>query len=351
MMFSIPDANADLLPGALDAPGGFAWWYADLLDDSGNGVVLIPAWGLPFLPGYAGAARRGAAPPPLRRPSLAVSVYQGGRPAYYLVHELRPQDTSRDGHALRFGDSTLEFDRGSLRAVLDLPGPGGRLKGEVLVDGVPRRPVVDCPTRHPEHEWAPLCGPARGSWNLGVGGRRWCGDGSAYLDRNAGLAHLEALGIGRWTWARAQLPDRLRVGYAVWTPAGLESSLIVDVMGDGTPVVRPAVAQPARSRRNAWGLRWWPSLTLVSGAARMEISVRHRPDNGPFYLRHLCEVRTEVGDAPGMGEVCESARVDVAWQRPLVQMAVQRQGGPNSMFLPLFSGPAEGRLPRWVRGW
>ena len=64
-------------PEALTAPGGFVWWYLDLTDGAGNGVVLIWSFGLPFLPGYADAARKGQGQSPASRPSLNVAVYKG----------------------------------------------------------------------------------------------------------------------------------------------------------------------------------------------------------------------------------------------------------------------------------
>ena len=36
----------DRLP---EAPGGFCWWYVDLVDERGDGAVLIWGFALPFL--------------------------------------------------------------------------------------------------------------------------------------------------------------------------------------------------------------------------------------------------------------------------------------------------------------
>ena len=119
-------------PGALESVGGFVWWYADLLDERGNGVVVIPSWGLPFLPGYAAAARSGKGVQACSRPSLALSIYKQGRPAFYLLQETAPESASATGHHVRFGDSEFLFENGSLRATLDLPVSGGRLEGTIV---------------------------------------------------------------------------------------------------------------------------------------------------------------------------------------------------------------------------
>jgi hypothetical protein len=331
------------------SPGGFVWWYADLVDPDGNGVVLIASWGLPFLPGYAGAARRGRAQPAGDRPSLAISVYERGVLAYYLLQELDPADAARDGDTLRFGSSVLTLSPGSLRADLVISAPGGRLIGAVEIEGVPRKPLLHPPLQHPDHEWCPLIGPARGTWDLQAGDHIFRGEGSGYLDRNAGRGDLESLGLARWTWARVQLPDRLRIGYALWPTDGPVQAVIVDVHPDGRAEVHTASVRPGPTRRNLWGMLWWPHLKLHSEQVSMAIRVRHRPDDGPFYLRHLCDVDTEQGSALGVGEVCVTSRIDHGWSRPLVAMCVHRPNGPNSRWLPLFAGPRRGRFTRLLR--
>jgi len=59
----VTSADRPLDRRLLEAPGGFAWWYLDALDARGDGLVVIWSFGLPFLPGYRSASRRGLAPP------------------------------------------------------------------------------------------------------------------------------------------------------------------------------------------------------------------------------------------------------------------------------------------------
>ena len=70
---------------ALDVPGGFLWWYVDLVDDHGDGLVLIASFGLPFLPGLLDAARRGAPLAPRERPALSLALYRGGKTSFYVL--------------------------------------------------------------------------------------------------------------------------------------------------------------------------------------------------------------------------------------------------------------------------
>ena len=77
-MITLTTSESQVPGDIVEAAGGFFWWYVDVIDAQGDGFVIIAAFGLPFLPGYADAARRGEAPPPSERPSLNVCVYDRG---------------------------------------------------------------------------------------------------------------------------------------------------------------------------------------------------------------------------------------------------------------------------------
>jgi hypothetical protein len=69
-------------------------------------------------------------------------------------------------------------------------------------------------------------------------------------------------------------------------------------------------------------------------------------DNGPFYQRYLLRGRCGADEAYGVGEHVVPDRVDTDLLRPLVRMRVHQSDGPNSMWLPLFSGDSAGRVRR-----
>ena len=121
-MLTLTAARDAIDAHALATAGGFGWWYADIVDADGNGVVVIAAEGLPFLPGIASSARAGRPVLPTSRPSLLVAVYEQGICTFYGLRELlgrtdlpgRLQGACADlegGHeeVLVFGDSTLRL--------------------------------------------------------------------------------------------------------------------------------------------------------------------------------------------------------------------------------------------------
>ena len=100
-------------------------------------------------------------------------------------------------------------------------------------------------------------------------------------------------------------------------------------------------------RRNLWGLRWPSSATFPDPDGRtVQVDVDAVVDNGPFYQRYLLRGRCGSDEGFGIGENLMPDRVDTDRLRPLVRMRVHRTDGPNSMWLPLFAGDADGRWSR-----
>ncbi|HEX7239762.1 MAG TPA: hypothetical protein VF263_05825 [Longimicrobiaceae bacterium] len=360
-MIDIGSTDRETDAGHLRAPGGFAWWYADVVTPQGDGVVLIWAFGLPFLPGYADAARRGSPQLPADRPSVNVVAYERGVPTVYLLQEYGAGDadppdaagTQRIGRC-RF---TRRVEGGTLRleAELDCPLPGSRerLTGTVRVEGAARAADPGAVDLAP-HLWTPLSGPAAGSATLRHGGREVARvRGRAYHDRNAGSVPLHELGIAWWAWGRFPLRGREVVYYLLWPESGGDPECIGLVVGEDGATERVDLrVEPGVERRSPAGLPYPERLRLHTVDGGRWLDVRHLRvvDDGPFYLRFLSEGATPGGEhAPGWGELCVPDRVDLPFHRPFVRMRVHRVGGPNSLWLPLFTGPREDRVARLFR--
>ena len=355
----------------LDIPGGYLWWYVDLVDERGDGLVVIWSYGLPFLPGYAGAARRCRGQTPRSRPSLNVATYRGGSLDFYLLQEYESDElrwrSSPRGDCWRFGDSRLYslFD-GQRRQVeldlrLDVPGIDEVVRLELRGEGkaVHRPGSTHQPLRKSHrpllaHDWVPLVCACDGEAILKVGGEETSFSGRLYHDRNAGALPFDELGLRRWMWGRFALSrgeviyylfeaDDGQVAYALWS---------VDKKGR-LQKVPAASLERQQQQRNGFGLRWWSTMTVdVAGLRWLDIEHRRVVDSGPFYLRTLSRAVDRRGRVyPGVSEVCEPDRNDRARHRPLVRMRVHRRGKKNSMWLPLFTGPRRGRVQRLIQSW
>lgn len=366
-MIELSSADRPPDPAVLHSPGGFTWFYVDLIDDQGRGATVIWSWGLPFLPGYVGAARAGHPEIPINRPSVNVVVYAGGRERFYLLSELPAEDCewSADGRSWRLGGCVFRWTDTpaaasgaapirTLQASLDLDLPtGGRVTGELRVRGALRR---DCPDRATTadststHLWTPMVAASRGCLELRTPGGEFRVQGRAYHDRNSAARPLNGLGIQRWWWGRLALPDRDLIFYRLIPSeaAATARDLIVEIGTDGACRVREdAEILMGRLRRSAWGLRWPASADFADpDGVPVHVEVSALLDNGPFYQRYLLRGRCGEHQAHGVGENVVPDRVDTDLLRPLVRMRVHRPGGTNSMWLPLFSGDSEGRVRR-----
>lgn len=400
------------LPRAyVDAAGGFGWWYVDVVDEQGNGVVVIAAFGLPFLPGLAGAARRGAPVLPTTRPAVNLAVYERGRCTWYgllelpaaaaalAVQEPGALDAAREGPAspppptesVVLGDSRFERrvvdDEATFTAHLDLALPVGRARGTVVVRGRARGTrehglhtagTPPPPGTLPPHSWSPQILHARGHVDLtlrsGGAERRVVVDGAGYHDRNGGLAPLHDLGIAWWTWGRAAFADEERVVYALWPTAGTGGTggpgntgdapgpvaafgLVVD--DRGSRLVPGLQVELGRAPTNWLGLRRVDAAVFRTpdGGVFLRGRAVHVVDDGPFYARALWAADRGDGDGAadvtnGVVETVDPHRVDIPWQRPFVRMRVTPPPPTSpSIWHPLFAGDATGRVGRLWRTW
>ena len=363
-MIHLDSAERAVDPAVLNQPGGFAWWYAELLNESGDGIVVIWSFGLPFLPGYRSAVERGEAQRPADRPSLNISVYEGGRPTCYVLHEFQPEDVHWDGaDTWRFGESTFtvtnEGEYASLRAELCCPIAGGpeQLRGVLQLRG-PRTSTsmsqqgdsVDT------HRWTPLIVPGAGEFTLDDGeGYRRSVQGRGYFDRNTSTVGLHRLGIGLWFWGHAPKPHKNQIMYLLW-PESDEGEPVclgysVSPAGEVTEHRDLQVRLPRR-RRTFYGM---PSWSQIEVREREELWLRltldRRVDDGPFYLRYVAETQVQGVVGTGSAEVIAPSRVDLARHRPLVRMRVGTDRLSNSRWLPLFHGASSGRIPRLLQRW
>ena len=333
----------------LQSEGGFLWWYVDVVNDDGDGVVLIFSFGLPFLPGYAHAARKKEGQTPESRPSVNVAVYQNGKPVFYSLEELHPDDVSwGENRQWTFGHSTLDIDVETGVCVVHLrcavPGTSDLLEGTVMVRGT----VPDIAFGEiGDHLWGPLLTPARGTVDLTFGDETFRFEGDGYVDRNGSEKPLHDLGFRSWTWGRVFDGSCEKVYYILWP------------VGDGDPTALGFEFHPksvkqfaleatfANKREGFAGMPWHSSIALSkNGVPWLASDAIDVLDNGPFYIRG----QFNAAGHRGVFEWCDPMRVDLSRHRFLVNMRVQNPRR-NSMWVPLFTGPAKDRVSRLFKYW
>ena len=359
IVLHVATENLKHVANLLRTKGAFAWWYVDLVDDDGRGLVLVGSFGLPFLPGSRGCPR------PVDRPSLALALYDQDRSVFYALQTFEPEEASLcPAGQMTFGRSRMGLALGSktvtLEVELDLDVPGGgRLTGTVSASG-PR-----CLTPDPTvgnvasgaHRWAPILVAQRGRASLSTSdGETFDVDGRIYVDSNASREPLHDLGIADWRWGRVAFPDRELIYYVVEPVDSQSASIrhVIEAWPDGRLVAHDARPRWRAPRRSIYSLGYHRGLELTSSQGLdVELTMRALVDDGPFYLRFLVDASDGATGATGRGfaERVVPDEVDRPWQRPFVRMRTHRTSGDNSMWLPLFTGPRRGRLERLLKHW
>ncbi len=395
-MLTLTTAGQALDRRCLSSEGAFCWWYGDVVDGEGNGVVVIGAFALPFL------ERRDTPTMPASRPSITVAVYERGICTFYALLELsdRSTDSKRDGvlqetcswrgaapdrgegERWTFGKSTLGYDiadgKGRFFADLDLETPTGSLRGRFDIAGPARDPSghgphtlgtpptlsgpLSAPPGGVAHDWCPQLGPADGRAALVIdGARRVDMVGSGYHDRNGALLPLWKQGIDHWLWARADVVvdgrRQSRIVYVLWPDdGGAPCGLGVISDDDGATRVCDVSLVDVEGGSTWLGMGEVRAFRAIDGAGQSFLTgrVAHRVDDGPFYLRHTLRAGVDggdVGDAVcGYVEVVDVKKIDTPWQRPFVRMRVSPSDADHaSLWNPLFSGSRSGRVGRQLR--
>jgi hypothetical protein len=340
------------IPGPLDprlalAPGGFTWWYVDMVDEAGDGLVAIVALGLPFLPGYTSAGRAGRAELAARRPSVCVAAVRGGRPSFWALHEVDPAEVAWEPERVRLGASRLEMEsdgeRVHLWAHLEGVLPGCPWSLDLELEGAKRKPAPREPATT-THAWSVLTAATEGRATLSAP-QPWQLQGRAYVDRNGADRSLDELGVVSWHWGRLALPDHELVWYSATDVEGQVRSTSLRIEPDGTTTESQDQVTTEGARRGLWGLSWPARVHPVPG---LPVDLGRPIDDSPFYARFLVQAPGAAGFR-GFAEACRVDRIDQGWFRPLLRMTVCPPSGPGSLWLPLFAGPRERRLLRLLR--
>lgn len=357
-MIEVADALQQTGRECVERAGGFAWWYADIVDEHGNGAVVIWSWGLPFLPGLLDATRQGKAQEAAAWPSLNVAFYRDGRQEYYLLQQFEPTEAhweSSNGGAdevWRFGSTVIRRSvaqgRVRLEAAIDcqqaeLPA----LRGQMRLEGQTAQGFAAGEAAGVSgHRWGVVAGHATGELDLETEGLSLTVVGRGYHDRNWAPRQLDQLGIASWTWLRASSAERTLVLYLLRPEEGGAARVIgrwLERSGEVRQIVAAHICWSG-PRRDRYGVQMEEQVQVTEGSEVLTLALARPVESGPFYLRSA--VSDAAGGWRGWAETVVPKRIDRALERPLVRMAVHLRRGGNSFWLPLFAGLRRSRIAR-----
>ena len=396
-MIGLDNPQNEIPHQLLATSGSFSWWYIDIIGDNGCGAVVIWGYGLPFLP------QRTAQPPnhsPAQKyPSLTISIYDQGKEDFYLFQEFEEQDTGwliksenqadsqlepALGHSIpvqnciqrwTFGDTTIISTKhdGQVSLTLKLncqvPAECEDLVGTITCSGHIRpdislvldangEPKETTQQNDPRHQWTPVLTMTKAHVDLRCSDQNWHFTGRAYHDRNAGQIPLGLLGIRTWWWGRVALPEGELIWYQLHPTASSEETEVLNfaVWCSQTETVIFEHISCTFNGKNygKFGLNRPKTMTLSLPSSvnqsypdGIKVVLAHCVDDSPFYQRLILN---NEGRSMGFTEQIRPDRIGQSWQQPFVRMRVHslRSTDKNSLWLPLFSGPATGRWKRLI---
>lgn len=350
---------------------------------------MVWALGLPFLPGSRDL------PSPRRRPSLHLATYRQGRSDLYLLKELRAEEVHglNENGSGSWGNSL--FTVRSLATPNTFPTIEVEAQLELPVAHSPQPLLLDLRVSGPEvalpeaaadadHIWSPRTLMAGGRARLSHAGESRVIEGFAYFDGNCARTPLHEQGMDSWRWGRASFEDRTVVYYetspdadTLVAPDGAErldsgcavravpqtarskkgeetNGMVLMQRQDGSFRSAKVSLDFSRPQRGHFGLSTTRQLRFRLDGDEYDLHLRDLVDDGPFYQRFCVDADCRTADSTrlrgnGIAEYVVPSRVDRPWQRPFVRMKTDQATGKNSPFLPLFTGPEQGRSERLAR--
>lgn len=299
-------------------PGGYRWWYLDVVSDCGEySVVVIGFIGSVFSPYYARARKRGKQDP-FAHCAINPIIY-GPRGKRWAMTERTGDQFSGGPDGIAVGPSSMRWRGDALIVDIDEvcnPWPR-RIRGRIVLH--PQRMQSNAYALHGSgrHRWWPAAPLARAE--VAFEDPALTFSGSAYLDTNVGDEPLES-GFLCWDWTRTETPtpglETPALTYHTVQRDGHESTLALAVDAKGDLVrAEPPIAQ--RLPRSGW---------QVTRHARNDLpitSVRTLEDT-PFYARSLIRAGEEPG-ATLMHESLSLTRFESPWVQFLLPFRMPRR--------------------------
>ena len=169
------------------------------------------------------------------------------------------------------------------------------------------------------------------------------------------LLPLHDLNIERWWWGRIALPEQEFIWYSLLSDdqsPPINMFITISQKGE-VQILEDGYCVCTQMQKSLFGLSA-PSHFILDTPwdEQISVEVRSTVDDGPFYQRYIIHAETQQGSGFGIAEQVVPDLVDGEWMRPLVKMRVansSQDSNKNSFWLPLFTGPKDGRWTRLIQ--
>lgn len=317
--------------------GSYEWWYFDAVSDDGNtALVIIFYEGIPFSPEYNRMIKNGAGNEahPEEHPAVSISVYHHGKPVYYSLTEYRKKDVTIkvDPWCISIGEhqfyQNVRKNELSYQLTLREQLPDGdSIEADLNFTGLTTAKSLLDEGEGVDHVWNLVQPSATVNGSLKISGFRNYElpfSGSGYHDHNYGEEPMKHA-FREWYWGRVHFPEATLVYYVMNGLSGKQHRAWLIDRDNQKVVTGFSSIYTDEPQLTRFGLRPCRRLKLQSAEIKADIYHSRPVDNGPFYIRYLCDAVLHVPEwglqkQSGISEYIYPGRIDHSVFRPLIHM-------------------------------
>lgn len=336
----ISDFNRDVRL-SVPEPGGYEWWYFDLLSENGYSAVIIFYNGNPFSKRYIKSLEQNTGKDGSSFPAVSVSVYKEGRPLYYGFEEAEPEEADfsqkhPDGYVKKNRFSGRQEGSSTLYSVsLNQILPGGdQIKGELTFTSFHnlfaggRQEKAD---PHEAHVWNLVQPKSRVTGTLSIRGyttEKIEIAGTGYHDHNTGPEPLKEQ-FTEWYWGRYHFVGSAFIYYLMKEKGEWKKRAWLLKEG-GTMLIPGSSITTGKEEYTLFGLKTARKIEFAGDRFEGLVQLDDLLDNGPFYQRcrgkMVLKDEEEIKTAEGISEYIFPQRITNRLFWPLVSMRISYPG-------------------------
>lgn len=321
-------------------PEGYEWWYFDGISNDGEfSFVIIFYHENPFSTKKIKFLQSETDEYPTH-PAISVSVYRNSKPVYYSFLEYDENAFNWDPEqlSLRVGNNTFEYDLKEGRFLyelkLDQTLPSGHyLRGTISgVGALTDKSLIQSKSKD-KHLWNLILPSLEFKTNLSLKGKY--GEevvrkkGTGYHDHNVGYEPMKE-SFRDWYWGRYHFEDYTLIYYLM--EKHQEKQFEAWLIDKKNKRVLEYLSEAELDYRsfNVFGLRSARKITLKSPQVTVNINLKDKIDDGPFYQRFIgdsiIKYNGQVHVAQGISEYIYPKNIyrKIFW--PLVHMRLNYTG-------------------------
>lgn len=315
-------------------PEGYEWWYFDGISHDGDfSFVIIFYHENPFSTNKIKELQSRPEKYEIH-PAISVSVYRNSKPVYYSFLEFDENEFSWDADKLllKVENNTFQYDLNNEQFLyelnLDQSLPSGySLKGSISGRGaLPDKTLLESKSKE-KHLWNLILPRLQFKTDLrmaGINGEEVITQkGVGYHDHNIGYEPMKD-SFRNWYWGRYHFKEFTLVYYLMEKHEERQFEAWLIDEGNSTIIEYIDEAELDYRSLNVFGLNSARKISLKSLQVNVNINLRDKIDDGPFYQRFIGDAIIRYNDqiqvAQGISEFIYPKNIYHKLFWPLVHM-------------------------------